>query len=536
MLTFNERQRAYVLTTNDVESAKAAGLTLSKLTRGANGERVFFTADGQDKDKPVDNPYAALPFFKQADAKAKTRLDNLYNDYEASWSKSGNLIVPCPPEVKFKQFQIAGVEYIIRKNGGLIGDEMGIGKTAQAIGIANYTEARRVLVICPAAIRLNWQREIRKWSTIKRVSTYPILRASDGVSPYANYVIISYDLSRHEVLHEVLCGMDWDMVIFDEGHMLKTIDAKRTQAAFGGGRFKNNFITKKSKMTVALTGTPLLNRPRECYTLARALNWESIDYQSYDSFCYRYNPSMQVGVVNIEKEGRLPELRARLRSNFMVRRLKKDVLSELPDKLYEMTYVEPNGAIKNVLAKERLLDFDPNELIRHGFMIDGQISTVRREMGEAKVPRVVEHVKYLLDVLEVPKLVMFSHHRTVMSMLTDALHGYGLVNVQGGVSATQKDQRVNQFITDPLLRIFHGQLDAAGFGIDGLQNVASYVVFAEPAWTPGTNEQAVDRLHRIGQHSNVIAQFLVAEGSLDDQILSKMVGKARTINAAIDGR
>jgi SNF2 family DNA or RNA helicase len=102
------------------------------------------------------------------------------------------------------------------------------------------------------------------------------------------------------------------------------------------------------------------------------------------------------------------------------------------------------------------------------------------------------------------------------------------------MSSKAKDNSVQEFQTNKKKRIFLGQIDAAGVGIDGLQNVCDHVVFAEPAWTPGANEQAIDRCHRIGQHNNVLAQFLVVEGSLDERIIAAVLEKNETIHNSLD--
>jgi SWI/SNF-related matrix-associated actin-dependent regulator 1 of chromatin subfamily A len=534
-LSFNEANNAFILTTENKELAEASGMTLSNSIKGPNGESVFYTSDYNKQ--PEFNPYAAMPFWQSADDLAMKNIESLVGSYQSSWAKETNFVAPAPDGKEPMPFQNAGVEYAVNRTNTLIGDQMGLGKTIQAILIANAISARRVLILCPASIRLNWAREIRDWSVIPKVRTYPILKSADGVSPTAHYVICSYDLARNPGIHAALCQTEWDLLILDEGHYLKSLDAQRTRAVFGGGtdRFKDNWLANRAKHVVAMTGTPLPNRPRECYTMARALDWESIDFLSYDRFLYRYNPSMQLGMHSIEERGRLPELQARLRCNIMVRRLKKDVLPQLPDKRYEMTYIEPNGAIKEVLQKEALIDFDPDQLFEPSFSLDGTpISTLRREMGEAKTPRAIEHIRYLLDIVEVPKIVVFCHHKSVMDMLIEALHGYGIEQNRGGMTTQAKDEAKLNFISgDP--RIFIVQLDTSE-GIDGLQHVSSYAVFVEPAWRPGTNEQCVDRCHRIGQHDNVVAQFIIAEGSFDEKVLHAVIGKAQVTHEVLDAR
>jgi len=821
-LKFNKNSNEFYLVSNNRAKAQEVGLTQSAKAKGPNGEAVWFT----------DSPYAALCFYEEAEGVAREKLEPLHMDYMASmaneWPYSSKR---CPEGMEFMPFQNAGIDYALNRPNALVGDAMGLGKTMQGIGVANELGATKVIVVCPGAVRLNWQREIKNWSVIPNVSSYPILKSADGVNPYANYVIVSYDLLRNEHILHTIANMQWDLAILDEGHYLKSIDAKRTQATFGTsdrGSFHDHYLVKNAQMILPLTGTPLPNRPRECfgnsvkvltdkgwkrivdvaindqlwdgeewvnhegllyqgyaktvsvgkisvtgthlfrdkftwvkaeeviqntdtlrrvlekgsdhlplrvssigtleqlkklyaiatavvkqkqqsnglgteerldaghveqkkeskvdilnikkyvpmmkleetcltgsqgsfkdattptiqatiitekevskyiksggiiekcfwnilfhfkdiqiksyqlielitikgmfpeifnlsrikkiwgtgdlllkckkkltglkkktenledvydianagprnrftvltnkgpviahncYTLTRGLCWEAIDWQSYESFMYRYNPSGRTSRGhNFEMRGRLPELRARLRCNFMVRRLKEDVLKDLPDKRYEMTYVETNGKIKEVIAKEKMLDYDVETLKNPTAEIDGQIATVRREMGEAKVGRVIEHIKYLLDIQELEKVVIFSHHKSVMDKLKEGLNKYGVVEVRGGMTPTAKQKSVDDFVNDPKTRVWSGQIDAASTGIDGLQEVCQYAVFCEPSWTPGVNEQAVDRLHRHGQHGNVVAQLIVVENSLDERVLAANFNKTHTIHSSLDAR
>lgn len=543
MLTFNESTNTFLLYTHDNTAAEKAGLTLSTKIRGPAGEKVYFTAD--QAKQPTFNPYAALEFFDEADDRARSRLQPLIGDYRESWADGTrfNGSFPCPAGKEFMPYQLSGIDYALGRDHCIIGDEPGLGKTIQAIGLANAMDAQRVLVVCPASIRLGWRREIHDWSTIPRgtLASYPVTSGRSGVSDGAHYVIVSYDLLRNPGIHAALRAIKWDLGIFDEGHYLKTPDAQRTRAVFSGGtvgsKFYDNGLSKNIGKMVAMTGTPLPNRPREAYTLARGLNWESIDYLSWDAFLNRFNPSvmMQTG-HNVEAKGRLPELNARLRCNLMVRRLKKDVLPQLPDKRYEMAYIEPDGAIRKILAREALIEFDPQDLFSSDFTLDGTpISTLRREMGEAMVPRVLEYIKYLFDIVEHPKLIIYGHHRSVIAALMEGLQKYKPVVHQGGMSDKAKDAAKMQFIHMPTCRAFVAQLDTME-GVDGLQGVCSDGVFAEPAWTPGRNEQCVDRMHRIGQHDNVIAHFLLVEGSFNERVLNVVLAKAADIHESLDRR
>lgn len=480
--------------------------------------------------------YAALALREYADIDTLCRLADRISEYEASTALAGEAKYPHPAELELMPFQRAGIHYALSRKHAVIGDEMGLGKTVQAIVMANEMQAERVLVVCPASVRLQWQSMVRVWSTLRRVSTYPILKSADGVNPLAHFTIVSYDLLSRDGIYDALVRGTYDLLILDEGHYLKTVDTRRTRAVFGGLRSDGTaHLAERAERIVSLTGTPLPNRPRECYTHFRHLCWDAIDWMSEDAFQHRYNPSLKYPSGKIvERQGHLPELRGRLRCNLMVRRLFRAVLPQLPEVTSELTYIEPNGAIRKALKAERLLDIDPAHLEDIDPDLWGHIATVRMEMGVAKVPRVAEHIHTLLTS-GLEKVVVICYHRDVISRLADKLEGYGVVVVQGGLGTTRVEARKQQFMTDPKTRVFIGQIQTAGTGLDGLQKVCNRIVFAEASWTPKDNDQAIKRVgERIGQTLPVLAQFLVAPGSLDERILGTAIEKAQHIHQVLD--
>lgn len=518
--------------------AKLAGLSQSLPASRERGYPVFFTSES----------HAVLHLWDHADAAARAELSGLRQAWLASSARTADISVPAPPGHNYDPYQIACIAYAASRRNVLFGDAPGLGKTIEAIGLANYRGCQRVLVVCPANVRRQWEKQIRAWSTIPRCLPYLVAKASDGVHPQAHYVIVSYDIAR-DGLWDVLMRSRWDMVILDEAHYLKTTDAGRTRALFGGGegRYKAGGICGRADSVVALTGTPLPNRPRECYTLARALNFDAIDWMSEAHFRDRFNPSgletsyRPDGTIrrySWEYVGRLPELNARLRCNFMARHLKEDVLSDLPPKRYELTYVDSTFAIQKALQAERMLDIDPEAMINNGFVFDGQVSTVRLLMGEAMAPAAVEHVSMLLNG-GLDKVVVYYHHTSVGDTLAEGLKSCGVVRVDGSTPQARRSggpgTAVEVFKHDPRKRVFLGQMQAVGVGTDGLQDATDWCVFAEPDWVPGTNEQCVDRLHRRGQAGNVMAQFLVAQGSLAEKIIGKSIDKARITSTVLDG-
>lgn len=486
-------------------------------------------------------PYAAVAFFNCATSTARAQLLEIQNTIQRSWATASNRHIDVPADKELSPFQIAGVDYVLSQGNTLIGDQPGLGKTMQAIAVANEMQAERVLVLCPANIRLQWCERIRSWTTLRYPYTvYPILHGRRGVHPTAEWTVISYDLARSETIWKALARGTYDLLILDEAHYLKTIDARRTRTVFGGGLHPAaEALAGRSSRILGLTGTPLPNRPREAYTLARGLCWDAIDWMSEDRFTERFNPSQQRetpdGKIFIdERSGRHFELQARLRANFMVRRLKRDVLPQLKIPYLDIVHVEETGAVKQALAAEKLLDIDPENLEGLDMSVRGQVSTVRRMMGLAIAPLAADYVEMLLDGGE-EKVVVFAWHIEVLDILMRKLNKFAPLRIDGSTPATRKPQIVKQFAT-PGHRLLIGNILSMGTGTDGLQEACQRGVAAEASWVAGDNIQMVDRLDRMGQTHQVLFDFLVAQGSFSEHVLGSSIRKARITHNALDQR
>lgn len=507
------------------------GLDLS-IPLSTPAEAVLFTRE----------PYAAVSFFSFATPAARAELIGLQERIDLSWRSESDGHIKVPEGKELWPFQKAGVEYALRRQNTLIGDQPGLGKTMQAIAIANEMDAKRVLVLTPASIRLQWIRKIREWSTMDYpFICYPILHGRHGVHPTANYTVVSYDLARTAPIHKALAKGTYDLLVLDEAHYLKTVDSQRTRTVFGGGEAPvAERLAARCDAVVGLTGTPLPNRPREAYTLARGLCWDAIDYVSEDRFRSRFNPSMQSETANgkmyvDERSGRHGELQARLRSNFMVRRLKRQVMPQLKLPVLDIVHMEETRAIKQALAAESMLDIDPENLEGADAEVLGHISVVRKMMGLAIAPLAIEYIETLLDGGE-EKLVVFAWHIEVLNILEKGLRKYGLVRIDGSTGGAKKQVLVDQFREDPAIRVVIGNLLSLGTGTDGLQEVCTHGVAAEADWTAGNNEQAIDRLDRGGQTGTVQFDFLVAQGSFSERILATSLRKRQVTHSALDRR
>jgi SWI/SNF-related matrix-associated actin-dependent regulator of chromatin subfamily A-like protein 1 len=492
-------------------------------------------------------PYAAASFAHCATESALIQLRPMLDQIALSWKKEGTARIACPADQELWPFQIAGIEYALTRKCTLIGDQPGLGKTPVAICFANEIRAKRVLVICPASIRLQWVKKIREWTILRwPYCIHPILAGRHGVHPNAEWTVVSYDLARTEAIGKTLAKGHYDLLVLDEAHYLKTADSRRTRAVFGGGheRVFADFAGRSERI-LALTGTPLPNRPREAYTLARGMCWDAIDWMSEDSFRERFNPSQTIEKVDPrtgqtkiyidERSGRHGELQNRLRANFMVRHLKREVMPQLKMPVYDIIQLEETAAVKQALKAESLLHIDPENLEGADFTALGAIATVRRMMGIALAPQVAGYIDMLIDGGE-EKLVVFAYHHEVMDILQKAWEKHSVLRVDGNTSATRKVKSVELFQKEPRHQIFLGQIQACGTGTDGLQTVACHALIAEPDWVPGTNEQAFDRLDRGGQRQQVQGDIFVAPNSFSEKILASALRKGQGVHSALDKR
>jgi SWI/SNF-related matrix-associated actin-dependent regulator of chromatin subfamily A-like protein 1 len=490
-------------------------------------------------------PYAAVPFWDYATEAALTELRPLRELLEDSWRSTGLGHVDCPPDEQPWPFQIDGVHYALRRKNTLFGDQPGLGKSCQAIITCNEMRARRVLLICPANIRLQWAKMIRRWSTMPwPFNVYVVLTGSQGVHPKAEWTVVSYDLAGSPAICAALVKGTYDAIILDEAHYLKTIDTRRTRAVFGGGDHRLlPSLASRAGAILALTGTPLPNRPREAFTLARGLCPDAIDFMSEEAFTTRFNPSMRREgrggkLFTDERTGRHGELQSRLRANFMVRREKHGphgVLQQLKLPLYDIVHIEADGPVKAALRAESMLEIDVDRLPGPDDPKWGQIATARRIMGVAVAPHAADYVQMVLDGGE-EKVVVFGHHIEVLDILEAKLRRYGVVRIDGRTGPSRKQALVDQFRQGQSCRVCLGNMLSMGTGTDGLQDVSCHAIFAEADWTPGVNQQGVDRLDRGGQLREVQADFLVAPGSLSETVLATALNKNKTTHKALDLR
>lgn len=505
---------------------------------------LTFSTSASTRTKAIlwsENPYALADLADNVPVLAPYR-----KAIEASRALDGKGTLKLPPGRELWDYQKATLDYLLKRGGGINGDQPGLGKTPTSIAYCNEIEATRVLVICPASVRIQWGERIAEWSTIPQCKVSVLLKVKDGIHPTANYVVISYDTARNPGIIKAIGKYKWDVMICDEAHKMKNIDALTTRAILGNnkGRYRHGDIDipaigTYAKHKLALTGTPLLNRPSEAFTLLRYFDHESIDFMGWDDFKDRYNRQADMKTITgkrfkLENTSLETELQNRMRVHVMARHEKKDVFTMMKPPRFSVVRVEENRAVRAALDVEGLLNLDIEEIqTTKDFEILGHIAEARRLMGEAIAPQVIDYATDFLEGSD-EKLVIFGWHINVLTLLEKGLEKFGVARVDGGKSAIARQNAVDNFVQKDNVRVFLGNILSAGVGLDGLQKVCSHCLIAEPDWVPANNEQAVSRLDRFGQENLVNAEIFVAPGSISEKILVKALEKLNVIHRVLD--
>lgn len=413
-------------------------------------------------------------------------------------------------------YQKAGVEQMVFDDNVLLADEPGLGKTLQVISyLALVPECLKAIIVCPASLKINWAREFKKWANIET----HIVRGQKAIIPKtAKVVIVNYDLLKSKLILDQLIAMQATELVCDEAHYLSNAKTKRTKA-----------VTKLAKIAtkkIFVTGTPLLNRPINLYPLINLIDPNILtpysDYRNYAyRFCNAYNSRFG---FDVSGNSNISELAFRLRATCMIRRTKDSVLPQLPNKTIQIVPFELCKKTQKILKKEEWINIEDLKKYPERSKL-GDLAKIRQELALAKLPESVAYIKELLVGAE--KLVVFANHHTVLNELMAELAEYNPVLFTGKQNEKTKQKAVDEFQNNSEKRVFIGQIQAAGVGIT--LTAASTVVFVENTWVPSELHQAIDRLHRNGQESPVLAKILVVEESLDETILKTMVDKNKVI-------
>lgn len=420
--------------------------------------------------------------------------------------------------IRLHPFQEIGRDFLVLRPNAILADDPGLGKTYEVIEAWKKLGLSQGIVVCPQSIRRSWVKRIREQmplAFIKEITSPKI------VPEEMAFNVVNYDIVWKEPLITELLRGTWQVLVCDESHFLKNMDAKRTKKILG-----KKGIYNRCERRWMVTGSPVLNRPIELYPILRSLFPTFLGkHIGYYDFAFKFCAGHQ-GAFGFDATGAscLPELAALLHP-LMLRRMKTDVLTELPAVTYDKVYLDPSDKLIALTEREA-------EEVRVGERI-GEISSVRRALGVIKATAAVNHLRDMLE--ERKKIVVFLWHTDVAEIIAAAFPGK-CVRHTGAESVTEKEQNTHRFMNDPGVKLFLANIKSTGFGVDGLQEVCDTAVFVEMSYVPEEIKQCIDRLNRMGQKSPVQVQFLIAENSVDERTITTIAEKAQNINTIMGER
>lgn len=447
------------------------------------------------------------------------------------------------------KFQMDGIRWMLQNPKNiLLGDEMGLGKTVSVMGYINAVNPRRILVACPNNAKLVWLRHFQKFCIHKDL-TVELAYTKFWPSFLADVVIANYEALNKWA--DVAKADSWDLLIADEGQYLKNPSAKRSKAYYP-------IVGKKE---IIITGTPIVNYPYEIFPLIHKLDRER--WPEYGRF------EMQYGSRTSEKLGRnLNQLNNILRSTIMLRRLKKEVLKELPVKRRSVTEFVVDDETRELIEEEKRLfnvatKGDDSESVRllnamkneSDVMINDidwaalilelkntrkyafeEMARIAHKIARAKIPFVIEEVEQALENRE--KVILFGHHRDVLEQLAARFAPNSVLLLGGNSNQIEAiEQAKDRFNNDPECRVFvSGITLAQSYSLTG----CSTVLFCEESWIPGDMTQAEDRAHGIGRGDadakSMLIKHMVFEDSLDTKKAQLTIRKQQSIERALNAR
>ncbi|KAI0243026.1 DNA annealing helicase and endonuclease ZRANB3 [Lamellibrachia satsuma] len=433
----------------------------------------------------------------------------------------------------------------------LIADEMGLGKTLQALCVAYYYRAEwPLLIVVPSSLRYPWIEELERWLPEIHPHSINLIQNGGDISeiPRASVTIVTYGLLRHpasRLVQEALLNQHFEIIIVDESHYIK--NRKTVSSKFLVP------LLQCAKHKLLLTGTPALARPEELDSLCPG------DFGTWTEFALRYCDAKwqyfgrhrrkwsTAGACNLE------ELQMMMAGKVMIRRLKKNVLSQLPPKQRQRIAFELKDSqlkkeldstwedLQVALGRKQLTIaslLSARETLQQEQMSSNDIyyllGEIRKRTCMAKIGPVKDYIKMLCENAGL-KLIVFAHFHIMMDSLSDLLHDLTIkfIRIDGHTPQQDRPRLVHQFQTDPSTRVAVLSMRAAGVGLT--LTAAKLVVFAELDWTPGTLEQCEDRAHRIGQHDTVHVHYLVAKGTLDEWVWAALARKTTVVTTTLNG-
>ena len=419
--------------------------------------------------------------------------------------------------------QIEAVQKLVENKKYILADDMGLGKTTSTIVASLESGAKKILIICPASLKINWQREIENYTDR---SIY--ISEGKNFSQEHDFVIINYDIIKN--FHNVkkksdsqILGANFDLVVVDEAHYIKNGQAQRTKLI--------NDLVKNVDRLWLLTGTPMTSRPMDYFNLLSLI--DSPVAKNWMAYAIRYCSGYQFNaggrkIWNVTGASNLEELRDRT-SGLTLRRLKQDVL-DLPDKIITPVYLR----LKSKQYEEVMGDYynwyeknpDESKSLTVQFT---KLTQVRQVIAEEKVIQTIELAENIIE--QGKKVIIFCNFTNSLDRIIQHF-GKTAVRLDGSMSKPERQNSVDKFQEDDKVKVFVGNIKAAGVGIT--LTAAEAVIMNDLSFLPSDHSQAEDRAYRYGQKNNVLVYYPIFENTIEG-IIYDILNKKKQVIATVMG-
>jgi SWI/SNF-related matrix-associated actin-dependent regulator 1 of chromatin subfamily A len=447
--------------------------------------------------------------------KAAVIKDNTVKDVVINFDKYSNR----PP----LNHQREAIQKLVENKRYILADDMGLGKTTSTIIAALETGAKKVLIICPATLKINWKREIENY-TQKSVS----IAEGKNFSSEEDFVIINYDIIKN--FHDTkrknesqILGANFDLVVVDEAHYIKNAQAQRTKLI--------NDIVKNVDRLWLLTGTPMTSRPIDYYNLLSlvdspvAKNWMAYVIRYCEGYQFRVGPRK---VWNVMGASNLEELRDRT-SNLLLRRLKEDVL-DLPDKIITPVYLRLKSKEYEEVMGEYYNWYEKNPEESKSLTVQfTKLTKVRQIIADEKINQTIELAENIVE--QGKKVIIFCNFTNSLNKICEHF-GKSAVKLDGSMSKVERQESVDNFQNNEKVKVFVGNIKAAGVGITLTAGEA--VIMNDLSFLPSDHSQAEDRAYRYGQKNNVLVYYPIFENTIEG-IIYDILNKKKHVIATVMG-
>jgi len=435
------------------------------------------------------------------------------------------------------EHQKSGIKFLACRGGAILADDMGLGKTYQSIISALEIGAKKVLIVCPASMKITWQRELSLFG-----ETGIIVNGSSW--PYVGkFTIINYDILKNfhtlkkpknetEPYYQNIIEEDYDLIILDEAHKVKNVKAQRTKII--------NDIVEKGKIDRVwlLTGTPIANRPMDFFNLLKLVksplgdNWKFYAQRYCDAKRFYKTINGQKRQIWItDGASNLDELGIRTK-NSLLRRLKTQVL-DMPDKTITTMYhdLSKRGWSEYENLWEEYLEKKAAEGKRGGNLNKDlvELGLLRKFIAMEAIPKTIELAEDAIE--QGQKVVIFTTFTDELEELAEHF-GNKCVTHNGKMNTTNKQKSVDSFQGNKRIKVFIGNIASAGVGITLTEGTV--VVFNSFSWVPGDNEQAEDRTYRIGQKNNVSVYYQLFRDTISFVMWYSLMNKQKNIDKILN--